>query len=152
MRMKTGTTRLRLGSSSKLRPLVAAVLAALVPVASSAQTDRDAAPDLGSILAHLQWRTIGPAAMSGRIGDLTAVEGDPDIVYVATSTGGAWKTTNRGITWEEIFENRGSASLGAIAVAPTNPNLVWLGSGENWNARSASWGDGVYKSEDGGKS
>ncbi len=144
---------MRTHTVTRLLDLVSVLLtAALVSPSGSFGQERDGRQALSSTLAKLEWRTIGPAAKSGRIGDLTAVKSDPDIVYVATSTGGAWKSTNRGITWEEIFKNRGTASLGAIAVAPDNPNLVWLGSGENWNARSASWGDGVYKSEDGGKS
>ena len=144
---------MRTHTVTRLLNLVSMLLTGtLVSPSGSFGQERDRRQALSSTLAKLEWRTIGPAAKSGRIGDLTAVESNPDIVYVATSTGGAWKSTNRGITWEEIFKNRGTASLGAIAVAPDNPNLVWLGSGENWNARSASWGDGVYKSEDGGKS
>ena len=102
-------------------------------------------------LDNLKWRSIGPAATSGRIADIAVVETDPDIVYVATATGGAWKSSNRGTTWEPVFEKGGTASLGAIAVAPSNPNVVWIGSGEAWSWRSSSWGDGVYKSENGGK-
>ena len=124
----------------------------LVSLSISFGEELDSEQKLSSIFANLKWRTIGPAAMSGRIGDLAVVNSNPDIIYVATATGGAWKSLNRGVTWEEIFKNRGTASLGAIAIAPSNPNVVWLGSGENWNARSASWGDGIYKSEDGGKS
>ncbi len=103
-------------------------------------------------LAALQWREIGPALTSGRIADIAGVVQQPDTLYVATATGGVWKTTNRGTTWEPIFQNGGTASLGSVAVAPSNPNVVWLGSGEAWNWRSVSWGDGVYRSADGGKS
>jgi photosystem II stability/assembly factor-like uncharacterized protein len=105
-----------------------------------------------SHLAALEWREIGPALSSGRIADIAGVVQDPDRIFVATATGGAWKTNNRGVTWEPIFERGGTASLGSVAVAPSNPNVVWLGSGETWNWRSVSWGDGVYKSEDGGQS
>lgn len=105
-----------------------------------------------SHLAGLRWRPIGPALTSGRIPDVAAVEGDPDIVYAASATGGLWKTTNGGTTWEAVFENGATPSLGDVAVASSNPNLVWLGTGEPWNARSSSFGNGVYKSEDGGKS
>ncbi|MGD8815715.1 MAG: glycosyl hydrolase, partial [Acidobacteriota bacterium] len=103
-------------------------------------------------LAALQWREIGPALTSGRIADIAGVIGDPDTLYVATATGGAWKSTNRGLTWMPIFQDGGTASLGSVAVAPSNPAVVWLGAGETWNWRSVSWGDGVYKSEDGGRS
>ncbi len=88
-------------------------------------------------LDNLKWRSIGPAATSGRIADIAVVETDPDIVYVATATGGAWKSSNRGTTWEPVFEKGGTASLGAIAVAPSNPNVVWIGSGEAWSWRSS---------------
>ncbi len=103
-------------------------------------------------LSALQWREIGPALTSGRIADIAGVAHEPDTLYVATATGGMWKTTNRGVTWDPVFENGGTASLGSVAVAPSNPNVMWLGSGETWNWRSVSWGDGVYRSDDGGKS
>jgi photosystem II stability/assembly factor-like uncharacterized protein len=102
-------------------------------------------------LAALEWREIGPALTSGRIADIAGLEHNPNTLYVATATGGAWKTTNRGVTWEPIFQHGGTASLGSVAVATSNPNVVWLGSGETWNWRSVSWGDGVYRSEDGGE-
>ncbi len=97
-----------------------------------------------SHLTHLKWRNIGPAFISGRIADIEAVESDPDIVYVATSVGGLWKSTDRGSTLKPIFDQGGTASLGSVAIAPSNSNLLWLGSGETWNWRSVSWGDGVY--------
>ena len=136
----------------------AAVLApAAVPSAYGvpAEPGQSGSGDGGALkpshLTNLEWRNIGPAHISGRIADIEAVESDPDIIYVATSTGGLWKSMDRGSTWKPIFENRGTASLGSVAIAPSNPNLLWLGSGETWNWRSVSWGDGVYKSEDGGK-
>ena len=134
---------------------VAAVLApAAVPFvysvpAEPAQSDGGALKP--SHLTAFEWRNIGPAYISGRVADIEAVESAPDIVYVATSNGGLWKSNDRGSTWKPVFEDGGTASLGSIAIAPSNPNLLWLGSGETWNWRSVSWGDGVYKSEDGGK-
>ncbi|MFC1660747.1 glycosyl hydrolase [Gemmatimonadota bacterium] len=127
-------------------------LVSLMPAGVTAGQEAGHGHLAASHLGALQWREIGPAFTSGRIADIAGVADDPDEIFVATATGGAWKTSNRGVTWEPIFEHGGTASLGSVAVAPSNPNVVWLGSGETWNWRSVSWGDGVYKSEDGGKS
>jgi photosystem II stability/assembly factor-like uncharacterized protein len=104
-------------------------------------------------LSHLEWRNIGPAVTGGRIVEFAVVESDPLTIYAATASSGVWKTTNGGITWNPVFEKENSVALGGIAVARTNPNVVWVGTGEPnaRNLRSSSWGDGVYKSEDGGK-
>jgi photosystem II stability/assembly factor-like uncharacterized protein len=98
------------------------------------------------------WRPIGPATTGGRIVDIAVVDGDPDIIYSATASGGVWKTSNRGVTWTPVFERETSVSVGAIALAPSNPNIVWVGTGEANSVRSSSWGDGVYRSDDAGKS
>src|SRR5205085_343589 len=82
---------------------------------------------------------------------VAVVESDPDIVYVATASGGVMKTTNGGTTWEPVFDNETSSTIGAIAVAPSDPSIVWVGTGESNNRQSSSWGNGVYKSTDGGK-
>jgi photosystem II stability/assembly factor-like uncharacterized protein len=127
----------------------------LLPAAATAVPPQQKSSHAGDLkpshLAHLKWRGIGPAFISGRIADIEAVENNPDIVYVASSVGGLWKSTDRGSTLKPIFDRGGTASLGSLAIGPSNPNLLWLGSGETWNWRSVSWGDGVYKSEDGGK-
>jgi len=110
-------------------------------------------------LAELPWRSIGPAVTSGRVVAFAVPEGPKsqigerlgELFYVASASGGVWKTTNGGTTWESIFDHQGSASIGDIAVAPSNPDIVWVGTGEANNQRSSSWGDGVYKSENGGK-
>jgi len=110
-------------------------------------------------LAELPWRSIGPAVTSGRVVDFAVPEGPKsqiggrlgELFYVASASGGVWKTTNGGTTWESIFDHQGSASIGDIAVAPSNPQILWVGTGEANNQRSSSWGDGVYKSENGGK-
>jgi len=101
---------------------------------------------------NLQWRCVGPAIMGGRIDDFAVVESQPWIIYVATASGGVWKTTNNGVTWEPIFDNENTSTIGTIAVAPSDPSIVWAGTGEPNNRQSSSWGDGVYKSTDGGKS
>ncbi len=103
-----------------------------------------------SVLDGLPWRCIGPANPGGRIDDLAVVEGQPRIIYAATASGGVWKTVNNGVTWEPIFDNQSTSTIGAIAVARSNPDIVWAGTGEPNNRQSSSWGDGVFKSTDGG--
>ncbi|MCI0660987.1 MAG: glycosyl hydrolase, partial [Acidobacteria bacterium] len=99
----------------------------------------------------LRFREIGPAAPSGRIDDFAVLENNPVVFYVATATGGLWKTVNSGTTFETVFDNEATSSIGDVAIAPFDANHVWVGSGENNNRQSSSWGDGVYKSTDGGK-
>jgi photosystem II stability/assembly factor-like uncharacterized protein len=100
---------------------------------------------------RLEYRSIGPAIMGGRIADVEGVPGDPNVVYVASASGGLWKTTNGGVRWTPIFERQGTFSIGDIALAPNNPDVVWVGTGESNVRNSVSFGDGVYKSTDGGK-
>ncbi|MDH7512686.1 MAG: hypothetical protein QHH14_07055 [Clostridiales bacterium] len=104
-----------------------------------------------SFLDGLTWRCIGPANMGGRIDDLAVVETNPRIIYVATASGGLWKTTNNGVTWEPIFDSQTTSTIGDVTVSPSHPDIVWVGTGEPNNRQSSSWGDGVYKSEDGGR-
>jgi photosystem II stability/assembly factor-like uncharacterized protein len=99
----------------------------------------------------LNFREIGPATPSGRIDDFAVLESNPSVFYVATATGGLWKTVNNGTTFEVQFTNELSVSIGDVAIAPNDANHVWVGTGENNNRQSSSWGDGVYKSTDGGK-
>jgi photosystem II stability/assembly factor-like uncharacterized protein len=99
----------------------------------------------------LRFREIGPATPSGRIDDFAVLESNPAVFYVATATGGLWKTTNSGTTFETVFDNEMTSSIGDVVIAPNDANLVWVGTGENNNRQSSSWGDGVYKSTDGGK-
>ena len=102
-------------------------------------------------LKNLEFREIGPAVMGGRIDDFAVVESNPNIVYVGTASGGVWKTTNNGTTWEPVFDKEGVSTIGDIAIAPSDPAVVWVGSGEPNNRQSSSWGDGIYKSLDAGK-
>jgi photosystem II stability/assembly factor-like uncharacterized protein len=99
----------------------------------------------------LSWRGIGPAAMGGRIVAFSVYEADPTIYWVATASGGLLKTTNNGITFEHQFDREATVSLGDVCVAPSNKDIVWVGTGENNPRNSVSYGDGVYKSTDGGK-
>jgi photosystem II stability/assembly factor-like uncharacterized protein len=99
----------------------------------------------------LHWRPLGPAAMGGRITALAAFEADPTTFWIATASGGLLKTVNNGITFEHQFDREATVSVGAVCVAPSNRDIVWVGTGENNPRNSVSWGDGVYKSSDGGK-
>ncbi|HEY5405066.1 MAG TPA: hypothetical protein VIK24_19495, partial [Pyrinomonadaceae bacterium] len=102
-------------------------------------------------LKRFVWRGIGPASMGGRVDDIAAVESNPYIVYVGLATGGVWKSTNNGTTFQPIFDTYSTASIGDIAIAPSDPNVVWVGTGEANNRQSSSFGDGIYKSTDAGK-
>ena len=103
-------------------------------------------------LEALRWRCLGPTTMGGRVTDLAVHPQKPRIFWVASASGGVWKTTNGGVSFEPTFEDGGSSSVGAIAVAPSDPDVVWIGTGEANARNSVSWGDGVYLSLDGGES
>ena len=99
----------------------------------------------------VKFREIGPATPSGRVDDFAVIDSDPSTFYVASATGGVWKTTNRGTTFEPVFNKEATSSVGDIATAPSDANLLWVVTGENNNRQSSSWGEGVFKSTDGGK-
>jgi len=99
----------------------------------------------------LEFRELGPAVMGGRIDDFAVVESHPNVVFVGVASGGVWKTVNNGTTWEPVFDKEGVSTIGDISIAPSDPSIVWVGSGEPNNRQSSSWGDGIYKSTDGGK-
>lgn len=104
-----------------------------------------------NLLAEFKWRLIGPSNPAGRVWQVVGDENDPKTLYVCTAGGGLWKSTDNGTTLVPIFDNQTSASTGAVAIAKSNSNLVWVGTGEPANTRANSWGDGVYKSLDGGQ-
>jgi photosystem II stability/assembly factor-like uncharacterized protein len=103
------------------------------------------------MLKRFVFRSIGPASMGGRIDDIAAVEQNPYIIYVAFATNGLWKSINNGTTFQPIFDMYGTGSIGDVAIAPSDPNIVWVGTGEANNRQSASFGNGIYKSVDAGK-
>jgi hypothetical protein len=105
----------------------------------------------GKLFKDMRWRNIGPANMGGRISDIQALDEDYRCVIVASASGGVWKSTNAGTTWVPIFDHYGSASIGAVAVFQKDPNIIWVGTGEANVRNSVGWGDGIYKSTDGGK-
>ena len=99
----------------------------------------------------LRWREVGPANFSGRIVDIAVHPEDSTVWYIASASGGLFKTENRGLSFRPVFEKEGTTSIGAIAVDPSNGSTIWVGTGEANNQRSSYWGDGIYKSSDGGK-
>lgn len=103
------------------------------------------------LLRSFRWRSIGPVGQGGRVDDIEAVEGNPHTFYVAFATGGLWKTTNNGVTFQPIFDTYSTHSFGDIAIARSNPNILYLGTGEANNRQSSSFGDGIYKSTDAGR-
>lgn len=104
------------------------------------------------LFKHLKWRQIGPAAFGGRIDDVEAVKGKPHIIFIASASGGIFKSEDNGATWKAVFDEEGtSLSIGDIAITPADHNIMWAGTGESNNRQSSSWGDGVYKSLDGGE-
>jgi len=139
---------------AKVWPIL--ILAVLLIFPLYAQDKNKKAEKNGGILddislSALKFRGIGPALTSGRISDFAVNPEKRSEYFVASSSGGVWKTTNAGTTFTPVFDNEGSYSIGCVTMDPNNHNVVWVGTGENNNQRSVSYGDGVYKSEDGGR-
>ncbi|MGE5245785.1 MAG: VPS10 domain-containing protein [Betaproteobacteria bacterium] len=124
-------------------------------VAQAPPPERKPAPVINRsddpLLRAFTFRSIGPANIGGRIDDIAVIESHPSTIYLGFATGGVFKTVNNGTTWTPIFETYSSASIGDIAVSQRDPNLVWVGTGEANNRQSSTFGDGIYKSTDGGK-
>jgi len=108
-------------------------------------------PSLKDALAAVPFRNIGPANPGGRIDDIAVVESDTRIMYAGTAAGGVFKTTNGGVTWTPMTDHLPVSTIGDIAIAPSDPSIVYIGMGEANNRQSSSWGNGVYKSMDAGK-
>ncbi len=151
MKMKTFSLRI-------LVPVLAVALA-VIPVYAQKKSKSDAKeskevkdPIAEVSLSSFKFRSIGPALTSGRISDIAVNPNNQNEFYVAAAAGNLWKTTNRGLSFEPIFDHEGSYSMACVIIDPNNPNVVWLGTGENNNQRAVSYGDGVYKSIDGGAS
>ncbi|MEL6215273.1 MAG: hypothetical protein AAFQ99_06315 [Pseudomonadota bacterium] len=118
-----------------------------------AQDKEDSSPGFNeATFKGLEWRSIGPALMSGRISDIAIHPDRQSTWYVATGSGGIWKTENRGTTWAPIFDDEAVYSIGCITIDPNNPNVIWAGTGENISGRHTSFGNGLYRSRDAGKS
>src|SRR5688500_9512518 len=121
------------------------------PAATTTSTAADTTK-LATLAGSLRFRSIGPALTSGRIADVAVDPTNKKVWYVATAAGGVWKSVNNGLSFTPIFDGEGSFSIGAITIDPKNPNVIWVGSGENNAQRVVAYGDGVYKSIDGGRS
>ena len=104
------------------------------------------------VFGGLRLRSIGPASASGRVTSFAVNPENPAQYFVGVASGGVWKTVNNGITWTPVFENEGSYSIGTVTLDPKNPSTVWVGTGENNSQRSVNWGDGIYRSDDSGRS
>ncbi len=155
----TGPTRLaptcRSRSRCRVLLLAASLSFTLMPVLSAQDSDEptDETPKIDSgLVSALGFRNIGPALMSGRIGDIAVDPVDRSTWYVAAASGGVWKTENAGVTWRPIFDGHGSYSIGCLAIDPQDRFTIWVGTGENNSQRSVGYGDGLYKSTDGGNS
>jgi photosystem II stability/assembly factor-like uncharacterized protein len=117
-----------------------------------AQEDEKPTPGLNeTTLKGLAWRGIGPALMAGRVADIAVDPTDRSTWYVGVGSGGVWKTVNRGTTWTPVFDSQASYSIGCITIDPNNSSTIWVGTGENVGGRHVAYGDGVYKSLDGGQ-
>src|SRR5919198_2757500 len=104
-----------------------------------------------SLLGNFRFRSIGPASMGGRIDDIAVSESDPNIIYLGYAVGGVFKSENNGVSFTPVFETYNTASIGDIAIHPRDPNIVYVGTGEANNRQTSSFGDGIYKTTDGGK-
>ena len=128
------------------------VLVLIAVVFSAAHAEEDQGPGFNeATFKGLAMRGVGPAFMSGRIADIAIDPTDPSTWYVAVGSGGVWKTDNASTTWTPVFDNEGSYSIGCITLDPNDPNTVWVGTGENVSGRHVGYGDGIYRSRDGGK-
>src|SRR4051812_42707506 len=144
-----------------MRTLPAILLLVVSGIAGAQSTKSDnkkpaAPPDSSKfttgLLSGLTLRSIGPALTSGRVADVAIDPSDKRTWYVAAAAGGIWKSTNGGISFSPIFDGQGSFSIGVVTIDHNNPNVIWVGTGENNVQRVVAYGDGVYKSVDGGKS
>ncbi len=147
----------------RILPLLACFIASTQALAQPAARQPAAAPTsstapaadtskLATLAGSLKFRSIGPALTSGRIADVAVDPTNKKIWYVASAAGGVWKSINAGISFTPVFDGEGSFSIGAITIDPKNPNVIWVGTGENNAQRVVAYGDGIYKSIDGGRS
>ena len=131
--------------------LLAFILFNFFSIAQDEDKKEDKSPYKSSTFNGLKFRSLGPAATSGRVVDFAVNPDNYHEYYAAVACGNVWKTTNSGTTWAAIFDKYGSHSIGCVTIDPQNPHVVYVGTGENNSQRSVSWGDGIYRSEDGGK-
>ncbi len=141
----------------RLGPLVLSglILAAVAPPVPTVSQDAGEQETIHTpdhpLLRPFRWRSIGPAGQGGRVDDIAVRPDDPHTFFVGFATGGLWKTTNNGTTFRPVFDTYGTHSIGALGLAPSNPDILYVGTGESNNRQSSSFGEGIYKSEDGGE-
>jgi hypothetical protein len=128
-------------------PVLGVTSRAQVPAPAPVVINQSSDPLLGSF----RFRSIGPASMGGRIDDIAVSESDPNIIYLGYAVGGVFKSENNGVSFAPVFETYSTASIGDIAIHPRDPNIVYVGTGEPNNRQTSSFGDGIYKTTDGGK-
>ena len=136
--------------SSASVTLAGLLLSPAASIAQTASTDETAGITATQLVAFRP-RLIGPAVTGGRVHDVEALPHDPSTIFVASASGGLWKTTNRGHTWRNVFSDQAVSTFGDVAVAPSDSNILYAGTGEQNNRQSSSWGNGVYRSDDGGE-
>ena len=124
--------------------LTSAVTFAMIAVA------QDPTPIPAAVLNGFEFRSIGPAVTGGRIHDVEVHPSDPSTILLGTASGGIWKSTNKGTTWRPVFDDHAVSTFGDLAIAPSDPMIVYAGTGEQQNRQSSSWGNGIYRSDDGG--
>ncbi|MDQ6656494.1 MAG: hypothetical protein M3Y80_11865, partial [Verrucomicrobiota bacterium] len=121
------------------------------PLAAEVQPQPPVAPPLTEpLFKNLKTRAIGPAIMGGRVSDIAIDPRNPGVFFVGFATGGVFKTGDNGTTWDPVFDKESTLSIGAVAIAPSDSDVVWVGTGEANDRNSSGWGNGVYRSTDGG--
>ena len=136
-----------------LLPIAASLIATQISAQGRGARDREAPFNTSTnpLLSSFTFRSIGPASMGGRLDDIEVSLSDPNVIYIGYAVGGVFKSEDNGMSFKPIFQTYGSASIGDIAIHPTNPDIVYVGTGEPNNRQTSSFGDGIYKSTDGGK-
>src|SRR4051812_34890237 len=135
--------------SLTFKAMVAAALLSM-PAAMLAQGGA-ATADAKDVFENVKFRNLGPAVGGGRVAAVAGIPGNPNVYYIGAGGGGVWKTIDGGLSWKAIFEKQPTASIGAIALAPSNPSLVWVGTGESNPRNDVVTGKGVFFSPDGGQ-
>ncbi|HEX3880311.1 MAG TPA: hypothetical protein VHW24_25185, partial [Bryobacteraceae bacterium] len=158
--MKTGNSRTKARpfartnrfAHSSLGFVSATAILTLAGIAFQHIAPAQSPPAAAALLTDYKWRSIGPASAGGRITEIKALDADFRFAIVASASGGVWKTVNAGTTWTPIFDHYGASSIGAVGLFQKDPKIIWVGTGEANNRNSVAWGDGIYKSTDGGES
>ena len=140
----------RMSAGCRINAVIALVLSLSIQTTPARGQNSGSKPPDAGLFSEFPWRLLGPASPAGRVWQVVGVESNPKTFYVTTAGGGLWKSTDNGTTLVPVFDKQTSASTGAVAIAATDPSLVWVGSGEPAGTRANSWGDGVYKSTDAG--